>query len=714
MAAAVTASATTTNFIVTPELLAHRPVSPLLVGSLLELGYGMQAEGMWSEMFFNRSFEQFPPYKPISTEWSDLWLDPKDPAKGIKTDWSKEQWYHSGYEHNPWFAAPGDCRQVPIDDKSTFMIGTSTAAKVQLRRQSGGSGHGVQQLRVWNHEPKNWAGLGQGGKYLRKGVTYRFRGMLRATDKPVRPEVRFYRENDWSKPLAIVRLDEIGTAWSERIAKIPNPDFEGRATFVLWLPPQSEVAVDDFSLMPVDNINGWRRDIVEPLRRAAPAIIKFPGGCSASFYDWRDGIGERSKRPPQQALFWGGFNYNDVGVAEYANLCREIGVEMLWCVNVYHPKKAEYEWFWGEDGPAPGKHGLNLGKFTDIERGAQEAANLVAYCNRVPGTHPMADLRAKHGYPRPFGIRYWELDNEAYRWFEPQEYARAAVVYAKAMKAVDPRIQVGMGVYGYRLGPDGSQRVVFQDAIPEMLVIAGKDVDFLADRGTADKQYLNRVVGLLDRYNSQNKASVRYADTGKFFYEPQATVAGHPEISSWGKSSMAGTWFYAMKALKDYMVYQRMGGDVDTVVFNDLANAHNQSLINTPKEGVFLSASGVAMSVMAKSPAAWPLRFDGYEAGSADDFQVSASWDKSKSRLVLYLFNRTASKRSATFDYERLDRGFEKAEVTAVWSATPLDKNTMSTPLNVRHETRLEPKTKRDRLHTVVAEPWSFVQAVLE
>ena len=44
--------------------------------------------------------------------------------------------------------------------------------------------------------------------------------------------------------------------------------------------------------------------------------------------------------------------------------------------------------------------------------GAKSAAEWVAYCNLPEGTHPMADLRAKHGYTEPFGVKYWELDNE--------------------------------------------------------------------------------------------------------------------------------------------------------------------------------------------------------------------------------------------------------------------------------------------------------------
>ena len=74
-----------------------QPISPLLYGNFIELGYGLQVESMWSEMFFNRSFEPFSPYKAINKAWFDLYNDERDPAKGYERDWSGFDWYHSGY-----------------------------------------------------------------------------------------------------------------------------------------------------------------------------------------------------------------------------------------------------------------------------------------------------------------------------------------------------------------------------------------------------------------------------------------------------------------------------------------------------------------------------------------------------------------------------------------------------------------------------------------
>jgi alpha-L-arabinofuranosidase len=703
------------RFVITTNLLAPKPISPLLYGNFIELGYGVQVEPMLAQMLFNRSFEPFKPYKPISVEWFDLWHDPRNQAKGYKTDWSKEDWYHSGYEHNPWFAAPGDGGHVPIDDHATFIVTNSARAQVTLVPEPGGSGHGSHCLRVANHEPATWAGLAQRGKLLRKGETYQFRGRIRSVGPPVKAEVRFYPTGNWEKPIAALPLKEIGTEWSERAVEFKNRSFDGWATFALWLPPGAIVQVDDFSLMPAKNFFGWRADIVEPLREIHPTIIRFPGGCFASFYDWRDGVGPYSRRKPQPSYFWGGQNYNDVGVAEYAMLCQRIGAEMMWCVNVHHPLKADYEWYFGEDSVPPGRHGQDFRKFTSVEEGARSAADLVAYCNLPAGKHPMADLRARHGFQRPFGIRYWELDNEVHRWFEPEEYARAATIYAQAMKAVDPAIKIGLVTYGERLTKDGKPRVTYHERVPQMMEIAGQQIDFLADRGPSERGYLAQMIGWMNDYNARHGTQLRYCETEKLFYEQFPDVENRVKPQDgYSKSFMFSKWFYAMKALMDYLAYQRAGGDVDFVIFNNLANTHSQCVLDTPKEGVVITAAGRAMSLLSHSPAAWPLRFAGYEARYDDNFQVSAAWDRDHKRLVLYVLNRTAQPQDVVFSVGQLGRRFGKAQATVLSAEDAFTMNTLAQPEAIRRQQGPKEKLTSPAECRVAAQPWSFTEVVVE
>ena len=704
------------RFTVTTNLLAPKPISPLLYGNFIELGYGVQVEPMMAQMFFNRSFEPFLPYKAISVEWFDLWNDPRDHSKGYKTDWTGEDWYHSGYEHNPWFVAPGTGGRLPIDDHATFIITNGVGVNASIRPEAGGSGHGVQHLRVVNRESAKLAGLAQEGKFFRKGETYQFRGKFRSTGKPVKAEVRFYVTGDWAKPIAVLPLEEFGSDWSECAVEFKNRSHAGWTTFALMLPPGAEILVDDFSLLPKKNFHGWRTEIIEPLKQMRPTILRVPGGCFASFYDWRDGVGPLSQRKPQPSYFWGGQNYNDVGVAELAMLAKALGAETMYCVNVFHPLKSDYEWHFGEGNlPSPGKHGFDFRKFSDIAQGAKAAADLVAYCNLPAGEHPLADLRVQHGFREPFGIKFWELDNEVHRWFEPEEYARAAVAYSQAMKAVDPGIKVGLVTYGGRGDAEGKVRAKFNQIVPALLEIAGQYIDFLADRGPSEKGYLAQIIGWMNDYNARNGTKILYCETEKLFYEQFPDVENRIKpADGYSKSFMFSKWFYALKAMMDYLAYQRAGGDIDFVIFTNLANTHSQCVIDTPKEGVFITAAGVGMSQLAHSGAAWPLRFDGYEARFDDNFQVSAAWDRERKKLVLYVLNRTAQPRDVTFNFSNAGRRFTRAQTTTLWAHDSFVMNTLAKPDAIKREVLPPTKLPKAGEYCVTSRPWSFVEMVLE
>jgi alpha-N-arabinofuranosidase len=179
------------------------------------------------------------------------------------------------------------------------------------------------------------------------------------------------------------------------------------------------------SLMPADNLGGWRADVVEVLRAVRPATIRWPGGNFASQYDWREGIGERDKRPCRWNRAWNQWEWNDVGTDEFLRLCELLGAEPYICANA------------GEGTP-------------------QEAAEWVEYCNG-PADTPMGRLRAANGHPAPYGVRLWGLGNEMYGnwhhgWLDGSKYGLKAAQMAAAMRAVDTALElvlVGVDVRGW-------------------------------------------------------------------------------------------------------------------------------------------------------------------------------------------------------------------------------------------------------------------------
>jgi len=693
-------------FRVTSQEMTDTSISDLLYSNFIELGYGLQVEPMWGEMLFNRSFEEFYPYRDINIFWFDLWLNEEDPKKGYKTDWSREDWYHSGYEHNPWFACPGKDTQLPIDENSTFIIPKSTELNVTIAGFNGGCGHGKQCIQITNNESVKWGGMAQGGKLLKKGKTYKFRGLLKKIKGSGIAEIRIYPKNNWIFPITVIPLKTITDSFETQSVEFYNPTYEGWAVFSLWIGPNSKILADDFSLMPEDTINGWRPEVIEAAKRVHPGVVRFPGGCFASFYNWHDGIGPHEKRQPQPSYFWGGLNYNDVGIDELGSFCNAIGAKMMYCVNVYHPLKQKYDHFFNEK--THGSHGRDLPQFADIEAGAKEAANLVAYCNLPVGSHPMADLRAQNGHLKPFGIEFWEMDNEIHRWYTPTEYAKVVVLYSKMMKAIDPSIKIGLVTYGER--PE--LHLAYHEKLPEMLEIAGKHIDFLADRRDAEEGLIH-MLDILRDYNTKNITNIKYCETEWLAYEGIPDVQNRYKYEGHiTKCFMFSKWYYAMNIFKNYMAWQQQGGDVLFVNFNNFANTHSQSVIETPKEGAYLTASGKVFELLSRSPAAWPLYIEKYTSKVSDEYQVQAAWNKDRTQLVLYIVNRTDQDHQVVFDFSILNRTFRYAEKSELSADSPFTMNTLKSQNAIKRNDQII-EANVTKQYSINVQKYSFTQIVL-
>ena len=177
----------------------------------------------------------------------------------------------------------------------------------------------------------------------------------------------------------------------EPIATI-NPDIQGHFAEHLGGCIYDGIWVGEGS--PIPNVGGIRTDVVEALRRLSPPVVRWPGGCFADDYHWRDGIGPRAERPLRVNLWWGeAIESNAFGTHEFIRFCRLIGAQPYICGNV------------GSGTPA-------------------ELRNWVEYCN-FPGASTLALERAANGSPEPFGVRYWGVGNE--NWgcggsFCPEDY----------------------------------------------------------------------------------------------------------------------------------------------------------------------------------------------------------------------------------------------------------------------------------------------------
>ena len=145
----------------------------------------------------------------------------------------------------------------------------------------------------------------------------------------------------------------------------------------------------------IPNQNGIRKDFINAMRAVQAPVLRWPGGCFADSYDWRDGIGPRSKRP-KRAAFWSQQDTNAYGTHEFMETCSAIGCRPYLAADVRSlPARDFYQW--------------------------------VEYCNAPAGEgNALADLRAANGDKDPFNVQYWGVGNESWGCGgeqTPEEYA---------------------------------------------------------------------------------------------------------------------------------------------------------------------------------------------------------------------------------------------------------------------------------------------------
>ncbi len=211
---------------------------------------------------------------------------------------------------------------------------------------------------------------------------------------------------------------DLSPHWEKYTAEFTVPEDTAQGRLRIGFQGVGTFWMDSASLMPADNIDGMRRDVIEALRPMRISVLRYPGGCYADYYHWHDGIGPRDKRPERWSTVWREWNSNDFGTDEYAELARLLGFQGHITTNY-------------------------------ISGAAREAAQWVEYTNGTVNT-PMGQLRARNGHAEPYGIKFWAVGNEAPTLCSEEytggtklsDYARRFRDYEAAMKKADPSIRV--------------------------------------------------------------------------------------------------------------------------------------------------------------------------------------------------------------------------------------------------------------------------------
>ncbi|MGD6900867.1 alpha-N-arabinofuranosidase [Bacillus infantis] len=217
--------------------------------------------------------------------------------------------------------------------------------------------------------------------------------------------------------------------------------------------------------------DGFRQDVIELVKELRVPIIRYPGGNMVSAYNWEDGVGPKELRPKRLDLAWNSLEKNEVGTNEFAAWAKKVNAEVMMAVN--------------------------LGT-----RGIDAARNLVEYCNHPGGTY-WSDLRKEHGYTEPHHIKVWCLGNEMDGPWQigmktAYEYGRLAAETAKAMKLVDPSIEL------VSCGSSGSGMPTFPEWEAETLEHTYEAADYISLHqyyGNRDNDTANYLASTLDMDN---------------------------------------------------------------------------------------------------------------------------------------------------------------------------------------------------------------------
>lgn len=189
----------------------------------------------------------------------------------------------------------------------------------------------------------------------------------------------------------------------------------------IWVGEESEIP----------NYHGLRKGVVDALREIAPPVLRWPGGCFADTYHWRNGIGDRRKRPVTYNENFDTYEVDDnqFGTHEFMELCGMLGAKPWLGINV-------------------------------LSGSVEEMRDWVEYCNRREETD-LSRLRKANGAAEPFGVEYWGIGNEPWcggGMMTAEQYAREYRKFSSAMPLCDFRnAESGQGLKRIACGPDGNK-----------------------------------------------------------------------------------------------------------------------------------------------------------------------------------------------------------------------------------------------------------------
>ncbi len=578
------------------------PISPFIYSQFIEhLGrciYG----GIWAEMLEDRKF-----YYPVAAEY--------DPYKGDLGG------------------------KFPVVGASPWEILGDSAGVTMIAEDSF----------VGDHTPQVAAGSGirQNDLGVVAGKSYVGYAWLKAPAGKAAVDVTLVCDEGEGK---VVQITNVGTEYQKYPFKFQATADTDTARLELRV-KGAPCLVGTVSLMPADNVRGMRADTLALLKQLDAPMYRWPGGNFVSGYNWRDGVGDRDRRPPRVNPAWTGVEHNDFGIDEFIDFCREVDTEPMIAANT---------------------------GFGDAYSAAQE----VEYCNGSPDTIG-GSWRVKNGNAQPYQVKYWCVGNEMFGpwqlgFMQLKQYTIKHNRVATAMWDVDPTLQlVGVGAIHTRneKNDPGEKRVWSEGMLQQC-----------ADKMT----YLSEHFYVWNRLDDIPKHTAQLADFIRRIADDHRKLqASLPNLEGRLVPIAMDEWNYWFRKYEYgelgcvYQLRDALGvaeGLHEYFRNSDLIKmAHYAQTVNvigcikTTKTGAFFSTTALPLMLYHKQYGTIPVEVSGNCAEA--NVNVAAAWTADRKALTIGVVNSNGEEKTVAIDLP----GIQMAGKATLWSIAGEDPKAFNT-----------------------------------
>ncbi len=445
----------------------------------------------------------------------------------------------------------------------------------------------------------------------------------------------------------------------------------------------------------IPNTEGVRNDVIAALRKMKIPLLRWPGGCFADTYHWKDGVGPKGQRPAMVNTWWGGVTEdNSFGTHDFLNMCERLGADPYLAGNV--------------------------GSGT-----VQELSQWLQYVN-FDGKSPMSDWRRKNGRDKPWNVKYWGVGNEVWGCggnMTPEFYVNIYKQYATFMTDWTNthglfRIASGASDANYHwtevLMRDIPHNMLSGTGLHHYAVIEwnhkGPAVDFTEQQyfqtlksAWQMEELVTKHSEIMDKYDPQKKIALIVDEWGGWYDVEPGTNPG---------------FLYQQNTMRDAMIagmtLNIFNNHSDRVRMANLAQTINvlQAVILTNKEKIILTPTYHVMEMynVHQDAMLLPLEIktDNYIYGNESLPSVSGSASKDSTGLIHISLTNINSKKAETVSIKIDGKKYSKVSGRILTSKNVQDHNTFEDPEKIVPQNFKGASLKGDEL-TVQLPPFSVL-----